>query len=64
MPRDRRDRRGRTLTAEQRKLLRERAKALKKRKRRKATPAEIMQIVFVVILIFGIVYVAFELAGA
>jgi uncharacterized membrane protein YvbJ len=63
MPRTRKDRRGRTLTPEQRKQLRQRAKALKKKRtRRKATKKEIIQISIVVVVIVAIIFVAFQLA--
>lgn len=58
MPRDLRDRRGRVLTQAERKQLKERAKAIKKTNRRKATPAEIMQYVFVVLIILAIIIFA------
>lgn len=62
MPRTSKDRRGRTLTAEQRNQLRERAKAMnKQKKKRKATKGEVVQIVFVVAVIFVIIFVAFQL---
>jgi len=63
MPRDIRDRRGRVLTSEQRKVLRKRAKALKKRQRRKATKGEIAQIITVIFIILGIIYFAFHFAA-
>jgi len=59
----RRDRHGRTLTKEQLELVRERAKALKKRTRRKPTKAEYLQIVLVMVVIAGIIGVALALAG-
>ena len=58
MPRDIRDRRGRVLTQVQRKQLKERAKAIKKSNKRKTTPGEIMQYVFVVLIILAIIIFA------
>lgn len=61
MPRDIRDRAGRTLTPEQRKMIRKRAKALKKERQKKATPREIAQIALVIFIILMILVIGYNI---
>lgn len=62
MPRDYRDRSGRVLSKDQLKVLKKRAKTIRKSTPRKATNGEILQYVLVVLIIIGIIAMAFYLS--
>lgn len=62
MPRDYRDRSGRVLTREQKKELRKRAKSIRKTQPKKMTKGEMLQYVLVVLIIAGIIAMAFYLS--
>lgn len=63
MPRDSRDRAHRQLTRAQIQEIRDRAKAIKKRSRRKLRPKDYLQFSIVVLIIATIVLVAFRLGA-
>jgi len=63
MPRDYRDRSGRVLSKDERKQLRKRAKAIRKTQPRTVTRGEYLQYTLVVLIILGIIAMAYYLSN-
>lgn len=63
MPRDYRDRSGRVLDKDERKQLRKRAKAIRKAQPRTVTKGEYLQYTLVVLIIIGIIAMAYYLSN-
>jgi hypothetical protein len=63
MPRDYRDRSGRVLSKDERKQLRKRAKAIRKTQPRAVTKGEYLQYTLVVLIILGIIAMAYYLSN-